>query len=324
MLSRVAENVFWLSRYLERVESTARLMHVHGNVVMDVGNVVMDVDEGTDGMDWMPLVSISGMDTEFFESYANPTEENVCHFLLFDKKNPGSMLNAMAAIHHNLRSSRDTLPRRLYESITNLHLMIKTRSAEGIDASQRQSFLKSVEQKLLAIAGILEGSLRHDLGYLIMRMGCYVERADMTSRILDVRGVSLSRDSSTSELLPFENRGWVSVLDSVHAVQMYRMHVRKPVHGPDVLAFLLRDPGLPRSYQFCLDHLDRCLQQLNKNEAPLAALQQVKSLIHQADIQTLARDTLALHQFLDVLQISLSGVTDAIANSYFPPRIQSS
>jgi len=247
MLSRVAENVFWLSRYLERVESTARLMHVHGNVVMDV----------------------AGMDTEFFASYAKPGEENVCHFLLFDKKNPGSMLNAMAAIHHNLRSSRDTLPRRLYESITDLHLMIKTRSVEGVDASKRQSFLKTVEQKLLAIAGILEGSLRHDLGYLIMRMGCYVERADMTSRILDVRGVSLSRDSKTSELLPFENRGWVSVLDSVHAVQMYRMHVRKPVHGPDVLAFLLKDPGLPRSYQFCLDHLDLCLQQLKVLQAPL-------------------------------------------------------
>lgn len=317
MLSRVAENVFWLSRYLERVESTARLMQVHGNLVMDV-------DEDEDGMEWMPLVSISGRDTEFSKQHSVPSEENVCHFLLADEDNPGSMLNAMGAVHHNLRSSRDTLPRRLYESITDLHLMVKTRTRAGIDPSHRQAYLKSVEQKLLAIAGILDGSLRHDLGYLIMRMGCYIERADMTSRILDVRAASLSRGADTNELLPFENRGWVSVLDSVNAVQMYRMHVRKPVHGPDVLAFLLRDPGLPRSYQFCLDHLDGCLRQLNKNEAPLAALDAVKQQINEADIQTLACDTLALHNYLDELQIGLSGVTDAIAHSYFPPRSETS
>lgn len=312
MLARVAENVFWLARYLERAESTVRLVNVQDKLLMDLPDV--DRQAG-----WQSLVSIAGMDNAFSLREEHPDEASVTRFLLAETDNPGSLINAANAIRVNLRSSRDTLPQALYERINDLCHVIRGGIETEIGTARRQAFLKDVEERLLAITGTMEGSLSHGIGYLIQRMGCLIERADMTSRILDVRAATLPVRPAADHFVPFDEREWMSVLRSLSAFQMYRQHVHRPINGPDVLRFLLHDPNLPRSYRFCLDHLGHCLEQLGKSRAPLDALGVLQRRLAEPELARLARDSIALHDYLDDLQKGLIDVADAIAGTYFPP-----
>jgi uncharacterized alpha-E superfamily protein len=313
MLARVAGNMYWLTRYLERVESTVRVLNIHNNLLMDLPHV-------NSSSAWMPLVSIGGLDDEFSRQFDEPSEANVTYFLIADERNPGSIVNSLAAARENLRTTRDSMNQSLYEAINNLCLLVQREATRGVGPGQRQVFLNTVEHELLAITGAMEGSMSHDVSYLFLRMGRYLERADMTSRLLDVRSANLLPGGNDSHLLPFENRQWVSVLRSVSAFQMYLVHVRKPVGGPEVLAFLLQDRQLPRAYQSCLISLAQCLQRLDGNHTPMRRLRRLQREVDQADIVSLANDKRQMHDFIDLLQIRLARVGDGITERYFPPR----
>ncbi len=313
MLARVAENIYWLSRYFERAENNVRLINAHSNLLMDLP--LVDDHDG-----WMPLISINGQDDEFSEKYLSANEQNVVHFLLADKSNSSSLINAFFAIKGNLRSCRDVVPKNVFEDINSLCRMV----IENIDSSlsspsQRQAFLRTIESRLQAIASGLNCNMCHDLGYLLMRMGCYLERADMTSRIIDVQSTRLSAVNTAPEIMAIQAQRWVSVLRSLAANQMFRQHVRRPVNGPDTLTFLLLNTRLPRSYSFCLDHLEQCVKALKNPEHVIAAIGTLQDKLKSANFTTLARDPVGLHDFLDELQLGMLNVSAAISTTYFPP-----
>lgn len=313
MLARVAENLYWLSRYLERAENTVRVINTHSNLLMDLPNV--DDHEG-----WIPLISINGLDEEFAEQHPQAGEQSVNHFLLAEKDNSSSLLNAFINIRTNLRSCRDIVPKVSYEAINSLcRFVINNIEDSHSLPARRQGFLRTVEERLQAIAGGMNSNMCHDLGYLIMRMGCYLERADMTSRIIDVQSTRLSAANTAPEIMAIQAQRWVSVLRSVAAHQMYRQHVRRPVNGTDTLLFLLSDKHLPRSYTFCLEHLDTCVQALENPERTQAAIRELSAQIEAAQFKQLARDPEALHEFLDNLQLGMLHVSAAISATYFPP-----
>ena len=311
MLARVAENMYWLSRYLERAENTVRLIQVHSNLLMDLPGL-------DDHQSWIPLISINGLDKEFAEVHVSATETSVNHFLLTDRDNPGSLINDFAAIQANLRSCRDIIPKTSYESINSLCRLV-SREVESVYAqpSHRLVFLRDVEDRLQSISGSLNSNMSHDLAYRVMRMGCYLERADMTSRVIDVQSTRLSANYSSGELIAIQNQRWVAVLRTLVAHQMYRQQLRRPVNGPDTLAFLLSDPGLPRSYAFCLNHLDDSFRKVGGSEAPRKAVAALQQKLDSAVYPTLANDPEKLHEFLDDLQLGMLDVSAALSTAYF-------
>lgn len=311
MLARVAENIYWLSRYLERAENTVRLIHVHSNLLMDLPGL-------DDHQSWIPLISINGLDEEFAEIHVSATETSVNHFLLADKDNPGSLVNDFSAIQANLRSCRDIVPKTSYESINSLCRLV-SREVESVYAqpSHRLVFLRAVEDRLQSISGSLNSNMSHDLGYRIMRMGCFLERADMTSRVIDVQSTRLSATQSGSELIAIQNQRWVAVLRTLVAHQMYRQQLRRPVNGPDTLAFLLSDPNLPRSYAFCLDHLDESFRKVGGSSAPREAIAVLRKKLEGAVYPVLANNPDQLHEFLDDLQLGMLDVSAALSANYF-------
>ncbi len=311
MLARLAGNLFWLSRYLERVEGYARLINSHDNLLMDLPRA--DPRHA-----WAPLISVSGLDELFYSQFTEPSQSNVCHFLIADKRNPGSIVNSLDAAHDNLRSSRDIMSRSLYEAINNLCLLVRADVNAGIDTTNRQRFLSKVEHQLLAITGCMEGSMSNDMGYLFLRMGCFLERADMTSRLLDVRSANLLPATDEAPLIAFENLQWMSVLRSLSGMQMYLTHVRQPVNGPDVLRYLLQDDKLPRAYHCCLRRLDLCVKRLDGNHVPMRRLRRLEREVSNADVIELAANKGHLHDFIDDLQIKLAGVGNGLAERYFP------
>lgn len=316
MLSRVAENVYWLSRYLERIENTARMINVHGRGLMDMRGAHAD-----DG--WLSLIAISGLTELFFEHYDKTNESNVIEFLISDTRNPGSLLNGTTAIKHNLRSSRDIFPKQLYERISTLVRYTRRETEAGKTLANRQSFLETIERQILEISGAVHGSLRHDQAYWFMRMACYLERADMTSRVLDVPSSTPSSENHPTGLAPFENLDWTSALQSVSAVQMYRRHIRRPVDAEGCLNFLLNDSRLPRACRFCCEHLDRSLGHFKNNSRARASVQQLIERLNTADVPALANDAALRHQYLDELQMGLLLTGNIIAETYFPPAPES-
>ena len=327
MLARVASNLFWLNRYLQRVENTARLIRVHANLLMDL--------PGADSVEsWLPLVSITGGDEVFTKLGTANDEISICGFLISDTKNPGSIASNLLSISANLRSSRDCMSTDLYEYIKNLCGYSAELTGLCKNTNARQALLKQLEYQSRAIAGAISSTISRDTGYLFLRAGRLLERADMTSRILDVRSANLLPANANSELLPFENSQWVSVLRTLSAFQMYMKHVKKPVIGSEVLSFLLQDPHFPHTIHYCLTELARCIQLIGpgqrvadqklagktSGESRIAKLDELINTNQQADIALLAKNKQQLHEFIDQLQIALIHIYGDIASRYFPPN----
>lgn len=313
MLSRVAENIYWLSRYLERAENTVRLVNTHGYMLLDLP--VMDEHQA-----WIPLIIINGQGKEFIKQHGSACERSVNHFLLADNDNSGSLVNGFRAVQNNLRCCRDIIPKSSYEAINSLcRYYIEEVHGNFSDPANRTAFLRHIEGSLLAISGGINSNMSHDLAYRFIRMGCYLERADMTSRIIDVQSTLLTGGILTSEDILVQQQRWVSVLKSLSAFQMYRQHVHRPVNGPDTLSFLLQDDLLPRSYSFCLRHIDKCLGYLEHDDAARQALDALTQRLETADLEALAYQPKMLHEFLDSLQLGMIELGSAIATTYFPP-----
>ncbi|MEM7259102.1 MAG: alpha-E domain-containing protein, partial [Pseudomonadota bacterium] len=283
------------------------------------GKSLMDMPDVETHEGWMPLISINGLDEVYLEKFERATEADVTAFIIAHETNPGSILNVAQAIRHNLRSSRDVFPKQMYEKISTLYRYINQQITLGIDSGNRRLFLDDVGRMSLEISGVVHSMLRHDQAYKFMRMACYLERADMTTRVLDVPS-SLSPANRNGEALSaFEVRHWSGALYSVSAMQMYRRHVRQPVSAPGVLNFLLNDEQLPSAFRFCLVRLERCLNSFSNHQPVSTVVEQQLHSLQEADIQMLSADAVARHRFLDDLQLGLINTHNAIANTYFPP-----
>ena len=320
MLSRVAQNIYWMTRQIERAEDIARLINVNANLLLDLPR------NTTFG--WLPLIFIVGAEKLFFEKDPNrlADETNVVKFLISDQDHPGSIISSLAAARENLRTTRDTVPQEAWEQINGLYIYARDHvpSRRG-----RFEFLRRVIHGAQQIDGLLAGAMSRTSAYDFVRLGHYLERADMTTRILDVRSANLlSRPGQTqtqtqtqtaapeqTEQDPFASIQWMSVLKSLSAYQMYRQQVRLRVGGPDVLKFLLQNESFPRAVAFCLKQLQSCLRELPRNDAPLAAIAALEQTLGDAAVPELAHE--GLHDFIDQLQIGFGALHDQIAAAYF-------
>ncbi|MCP1727674.1 putative alpha-E superfamily protein [Natronospira proteinivora] len=306
MLSRVAENLYWTARYMERAEDLARLVNVHSNLILDLPRSVE--------LGWEPLIAITGAEKAFAGLFEEMDERNVTRFLIADKRYPGSILSALFMARENLRSTRDLVPREGWEQVNDLYLHARQELKGGIAKRKRYDFLRGVIQRCQQLTGLLSGTMSHDEAYEFIRIGRNLERADMTTRILDVRSEDLL-PRRAEDLTPFENIQWMSVLKSLTAYQMYRRNVRVRVRGADVLRYLLQDPNLPRALHHCMSQVEASLHALPRNDAPLRAVTRMKRQVQEADVPRLAET--GLHEFIDDIQVDLGQIHGEISNTYF-------
>lgn len=310
MLSRVADHIYWMARYIERAEDVARLINVNGHLQLDLPR---DVRTG-----WEPLIQITGGDDIYRERYEETDERSVVRFLIGDQNNPGSILSSVGAARENARTIRDIIPREAWEQVNELYLHVRGNLQSGLSKGRRFDYLKTVILGTQQITGLLAGTMLHDAGYDFLRMGRNLERADMTTRIVDVRSANLLSDSGGFK--PFENIQWMSVLKSLTAYQMYRRHMQVAVRRVDVLAFLLQNRQFPRSYYHCLGEVQACLESLPHNDTPLRTVLQLQRVVSEADPKVLSQSD--LHAFIDDLQLGLANLHSQIVDSYFLPRTE--
>lgn len=319
MLSRVARNIYWMARDIERAEDTARLINVNTHLLLD--------SPRSTSFGWDSLITIMGNAELFYANYNDANERNVTKFLIGDEKNFSSILSSLAAARENMRTTRDVIPAEAWEHLNDLYMHVKSKVASGINKRNRYDILKLVIGGSQQFVGITAGSASRDEAYNLMRMGRFMERADMTSRILDVRSANLLiMNDTVSNLTPFTHIQWMSVLKSLTAYQAYRQHVRlRGVKGEDVLRYLLQDGQFPRAVTYCLSLVQQCLDGLPKNDMPLRSLARITRQVQEADMAALAHT--GLHKFIDELQVGLTSVHDHINTTYFsvdstsPPKL---
>jgi uncharacterized alpha-E superfamily protein len=308
MLSRVAESLYWMTRYLERAEDTARLVRVSRHLLLDF--------PGQATVGWASLIAITGGKGDFDGHYDEPSEANVLAFLCADRHYGGSILASLAAARENLRTTREVMPREIWEEINQLYLRVNQQIAEGINQRRLDEFLKIVIRGCQTLTGQLEGSLSHTPARTFCAVGRYIERADMTTRILDVRSANLL-PRTPGDSTPFENLQWMSVLKSLSAHQMYRQQIRHRVRGRDVMRFILQDELFPRTIARCLADLRMRLGTLPRCEGVCATVGRLQEEVRAQDAGQLADSLGHLHELMDELQVGLNEIHEQIRATWF-------
>jgi uncharacterized alpha-E superfamily protein len=302
MLARVAENLYWMTRYLERAEDTARL--INATTMM-----LIDMPPGA-SFGWEALLTVAGLDREFHEHYDTAGETAVMSFLIQDERNPSSIFACIRLARENTRTFREVLPRESWEWVNELYLYASTHLTSALDRRRRFEVLTEIIRRRQAVVGLLSGTMSRDEAFQFMRLGRNIERADMTTRVLDVNhALILPRQGSQ-----YYDQIWMSALKALSAYQMYRRHVSVHAEGAKVLAFLLGNAQFPRTVRHCLNEIQGALAELPGNE-PKRRLQSLQADLDAADFRTLAEQ--GLHPFCDALQRGLAALNDDIAAAYF-------
>jgi uncharacterized alpha-E superfamily protein len=210
MLSRVANSIYWLSRYTERAENIARIIDV--NLQM-----MLDLPSGSN-QQWKPLVSISGDDDAFAARYAAPTRENVIKFLALDIENPNSIVSCLRAARENARTVREAISSEMWEQVNTSYLTVNAAASSQTLVHSPYSFFNEVKKASQLFDGVTDATMLHGEGWHFYRMGRLIERADKTSRLLDVKYYILL-PSITDVGTPLDDIQWAAVLRSASALE---------------------------------------------------------------------------------------------------------
>ena len=307
MLARVAENVYWLARYLERAENTARLVAANAQLLLDLPAGLAP--------GWLPLVDITGSRSVFDAGHTRVDEREVVGFLIAQADNPGSIASSLRMARENARTLRDVLPTEAWEVLNELFQEFTEKLPTGLSRRARFEFLKRVVLASQTLSGVLEGTMNRNDAFTFLLLGRNIERADMTSRIVDVRSAQ-RLPADAPELAPFESIQWMSLLRSLSGYEMYRLSRRTRVGRTDVLEFVLREVQFPRACLTCLRQIEHHAAALPHSAPVLVAAAEARGFLGAAPLGEL--DEPALHALVDELQLHLMAIHDRIAQAYFP------
>nr|CAA6830016.1 MAG: Protein containing domains DUF403 [uncultured Thiotrichaceae bacterium] len=306
MLSRNAERIYWLGRYIERAEDTARLLNVFSHLMLDLPQ--------SHQLDWSVLLKIMSVEADFNKRYDTVSEENVVRFLLTDLENPGSIRSAVRAARENARTLRDMIPLEGWEMLNELNLFMKRSPEDVYRRRHRFQCLTDIIARCQCFNGMIQSTLSRTDAYEFLSMGEFIERADMITRTLDVAtGILLHRSEEASA---FDSHIWMEVLKAQNAVMMYRT-VNGPRISPEaVLQFLLCRNDFPRSSKYCLTAMRQLAETLPRNQGFLSSIDNLTaSLEPYGNPQELVPAT--LHELFDEMQIGLNELHNIITNTWF-------
>ncbi|MCU0339716.1 MAG: alpha-E domain-containing protein [Spirosomaceae bacterium] len=312
MLSRVADSVYWMNRYIERADNYARFVGVNFNLVLDLPPNVSE--------QWEPLLIATADNYLFYEFYDNPSRENVINFMTFDKRNPNSIFNCLSNARENARTIRETISKEMWENLNQLYLWLRDTTPNVSSLDNMQDFYTHVRNGTQLFYGVIDATITRNEAWHFGRLGRFLERADKTSRFLDVSYFTLLPDAditgSTLELMI-----WTAVLKSVSAYNMYRQQYQTPT-PQHIVEFLILDKLFPRSMSHCIRQAELSLYEISGT--PITAgfsnyaekmMGKLYSEIEFTDVDDIYK--IGLHQYLDQFQTKANGVGKAIFETYF-------
>lgn len=311
MLSRVANAIYWMCRYIERAENVARFISVNLNLLLDMPS--------EKGKHWEPLVMITG-DQELFEkNYPDYTQAAVSRFLTFDRQYPNAILTCLAAARENGRSIREIISSEMWEHLNTFYLELADNGSPALALADPHRFFKIIQMRSHLFTGLMDSTMSHGEAWNFARIGMMIERADKTSRILDVKYFMLLPQADLVNS-PIDNIQWTAVLKSASAFEMFRKE-HHHITPRNVANFLIFDGQFPRSIRHCIAKAQICLHRIDgsplgsANNPAEKRLGRLKADLEYTDIDEVIAH--GMHEFLDGLQTRLNQVDAAIGSTFF-------
>jgi uncharacterized alpha-E superfamily protein len=305
-----------MSRYIERAENIARIVDVNLQLLLDL----RDLDEQRLAEHWLPIVQTTGDEELFLTVHRKATAQNVTEFMVFQPDNPNSIVSAICQARENARMVRDQITIELWEELNRLYWFVRTNTARQVWKESPSEFFQQIKAASLHIIGLTDATLIHNEGWWFTQAGKFIERADKTSRILDLRYASLPDKGAPKTVSQEDALEWSAILRSCSAWDAYRTLHGAEVNPGLVAEFLLLNEDFPRSVRFCVAELNRALRRISGvaegkfcNEAEKLAGRLVAELQFTTIDEVFAH---GLHQYLDLLQLKLNNIGAELFNAY--------
>lgn len=314
MLSRVAESIYWTCRYIERAENIARFINVNWRLMLDTPN--------SGDAQWAPLIQVTGDVEDFQARYDAMNMENVVHYLTFDETYPNSIISCLNAARENARTIREIIPADMWEQVNTFYLMVHESARSNQVERASLDFFQNIVKQSYAFIGITLTTMTHNEGWHFCRVGRMLERADKTSRILDVKYYYLLpqvEDVGTT----LDSLQWSALLRSASALQAYRQRYGRIEIGHAV-EYLLLSPEFPRSVRYAISRVQDSLHAItgtpvgtysNEAERRCGMLMSELAYTQIADVWRVG-----LHEYVDACQTKLNGIGDAVFDTFFAIR----
>ena len=257
MLSRVADALFWMSRYLERAEHVARLLDVYFHLELDLRGVL----SGPTELLWGTLAAILQQHVPTARQTAESPQQALSHWLMFDTDNPTSIVSCIGRARTNARSIRGTINSEMWKELNKLYWQLSSQEFIRQARESPHEFYQAVECGSQHFQGVCDATLTHEEGWQFMQLGKFLERADKTLRILDIE-YELLRETAEPTDLTLVNLQWAAVLRSCRAYEAYQRLFVGRVEPERVVGFLLLHPQFPRSVRFSLEASVKALAEI--------------------------------------------------------------
>lgn len=316
MLSRVADGLYWMSRYVERAENSARLLDVNFQLMLDFENQT----EAAARQHWAPILSSLEHEKLFQRFYQEADGESVVDFVTFSEQNPNSILSCLSRARENARCVREQISSEMWEHLNRLYLFVHSGEAREMMRASAHQFFRHLIGRSHQFIGTTDVTMTHGEGWDFIQIGKLLERADSTSRILDVKYHILlpsgERVGGTVDTIQ-----WMAVLRSCSALEAYRkLHVG-PVAPWSIAEFLVLHDAFPRALRYCVHGLDAALHRVSgvtldrfSNEAERLS-GRLRGELDYTTINEIFQQT-GLHQYLDRFQLRLVEIGDAMHVQY--------
>jgi len=311
MLSRVANAIYWMCRYIERAENVARFISVNLNLLLDMPS--------EKGKHWEPLVMTTGDQAMFEKKYPDYVQDAVIRFLTFDREYPNSILSCLVAARENGRSIREIISSEMWEHLNNFYLELADARSPAMALEDPHRFYKIIQMRSHLFTGLMDSTMSHGEAWNFARIGMMLEREDKTSRILDVKYFMLLPHADLVNS-PIDNIQWTAVLKSASAFEMFRKE-HHHITPRKVAGFLIFDAQFPRSFRHCISKADVCLHRItgsppgSATNAAEKRLGRLKADLEYTDIDEVIDH--GMHEYLDNLQTRLNYVDEAIGTTFF-------
>jgi uncharacterized alpha-E superfamily protein len=311
LLSRFASDLFWLARYLERAEALARLI--------DISKTYAGTE--TSGAKWEQVLRICGDLETYRETHTESNANAILAFYLLDDQNPTSVAYALRMARENARGVRHLISTELWSHLNILHNTYSTLTGRNLRLSNVSDICHEIKTACQAGEGIIESTLTRGEPWYFYNLGKQLERADQTTRVLDIGYLSLASGDDDQALLSVQ---WNALIRSLAGYHLYRSKYPAGEYARDVASFMLYEPEFGRSVACCGEAIAANLRRLKQRlpGVPTTAIDEAEAALAKRlesgpDLPVTAT---RLHRFLDLLQLDIAGVSQAIAKTYFPPE----
>ena len=321
MISRVADSCFWLTRYLERVDSCARLLDVNQAFQLDA-----DLPSAER---WRPLVVVSGAEQGFLERVgagAIDDAEAVQSYLTWDEEEPASILSSLRWARENARTIRETMSVEMWEAINDQWLWLRDRAAQTLYEKDRAAFYDHLSKQCMLFHGICYSTMLHEEPFVFMKLGRAVERIGQTARLLDVKYQALDGGADERDSSADDAAQWLAVLRSCSAFEPYFKRSSHVLSGPKVARFLIFDRPFPRSVLHNLDRARGLLMRLRVEEPPGTrrhswnVLERFRGHLIQMGIEDVME--WGIHKTLTWIVATNAELCDALHRDYLDPPVE--